>query len=119
MTSNARSEKGRTGTKARQQYAIIVTFELEDGAAARFRHLVAENARKSVAQETGCLRFDVLFPTDGASPHDVVLYEIYTDPAAFDLHLASAHFKSFDEETRTLVRRKTVTAYAVDQNAKA
>lgn len=100
-------------------YAITVSFELQDGAAEKFHRLVAENARNSVALEPGCLRFDVLFPTNGAVGREVFLYEIYTDQAAFDIHLASAHFRSFDEETRTLVRKKTVNAFTVDQNAKA
>lgn len=102
---------------AKQEYAITVTFELEDGAAEQFHRLVTENARQSVALEPGCIRFDVLFPVAGAQ--EVFLYEIYTDQAAFDVHLASAHFKSFDEKTRALVRKKTVNAFAVDQNAKA
>jgi autoinducer 2-degrading protein len=99
-------------------YAITVSFELEEGAAEKFHPLVAENARQSVALEPGCLRFDVLFPTNGAMGREVFLYEIYTNQAAFDVHLATAHFKSFDEETRTLVRKKTVNAFTVDQNAK-
>lgn len=98
-------------------YAITVTFELEDGAAETFHRLVTENARQSVALEPGCIRFDVLFPV--AHALEVSLYEIYTDQAAFDFHLASAHFKSFDEQTRALVRSKTVNAFTVDQNAKA
>lgn len=101
----------------RQEYAITVTCELEEGAAEQFHLLVMENARHSVALEPGCIRFDVLFPL--ARTHEVFLYEIYTDQAAFDVHLASAHFKTFDEQTRNLVRRKTVNAFSVDQNAKA
>lgn len=100
-------------------YAITVLFELEMGATEQFHRLVAENARQSVALEPGCLRFDVLTPTDKARADEVFLYEIYTDQAAFDVHLASAHFKSFDEQTRALVRRKTVHAFAVNENAKA
>jgi quinol monooxygenase YgiN len=97
-------------------FAITVTFELEEGTTDLFHRLVAENARQSVALEPGCLRFDVLFPTNGA--REVFLYEIYTDQAAFDVHLASAHFRTFDEETRALIRKKTVNAFTVDQNAK-
>lgn len=120
----------RTGTEpsaqeiarpARQTggFAITVSFELEEGAAERFHHLVAENARQSVALEPGCLRFDVLTPLDGTKGREVLLYEIYADQGAFDVHLASAHFKSFDEQTRMLVRRKTVRAFVVGENAKA
>ena len=104
------------GKSAASAYAITVTFELEEGSAEKFHRLVAENARQSIALEPGCIRFDVLFPM--ARTHEVFLYEIYTDQAAFDVHLATAHFKSFDEETRTLVRKKTVNAFTVDQNAK-
>ena len=109
----------RQAAPSASAYAITVSFELEDGAAEKFHPLVAENARQSVALEPGCLRFDVLSPANGAIDHEVFLYEIYTDQAAFDFHLASAHFKSFDEQTRTLVRKKTVNAFTVDQNAKA
>jgi autoinducer 2-degrading protein len=111
------SAKERQAASA-NAFAITVSFELEEGAAEKFHRLVAENARQSVALEPGCLRFDVLFPTDGAPGREVFLYEIYADPAAFDIHLASQHFKSFDEETRALVRKKTVNAFTVDQNAK-
>ena len=47
------------------------------------------------------------------------LYEIYTDQAALEVHLASENFKTFGQETRSLVRGKTLHAYSVDQNAKA
>ena len=110
--------EGRQAAYAANAYAITVSFELEDGAAEKFHRLVAENARQSVALEPGCLRFDVLFPANGGMSREVFLYEVYTDQAAFDVHLTSPHFKSFDEETRTLVRRKTVNAFTVDQNAK-
>jgi len=100
-------------------FAVTVLFELEEGASELFHRLVADNARQSVALESGCLRFDVLTPSDAAGSLEVFLYEIYTDPAAFDVHLASDHFRAFDERTRPLVRRKTVRVFAVGQNAKS
>jgi autoinducer 2-degrading protein len=109
----------RCGLSYAAGYAITVSFELENGTADEFRRLVAENARQSVALEPGCIRFDVLHPTDGARSHEVFLYEIYTDQSAFEFHLASPHFKRFDEQTRSMVRRKTVNAFTVVQNAKA
>jgi autoinducer 2-degrading protein len=98
-------------------FAITVTFELVDGAFAEFHRLVKENAARSVATEPDCLRFDVLTPSTGQGPQ-VFLYEIYSDRAAFDLHLASDHYLHFDARTRALVSKKTVTAYAVEENAK-
>lgn len=97
-------------------FAVTVAFELVEGAFTDFRRLVGENAAQSVASEAGCRRFDVLTPEENGGS-DVVLYEIYVDRAAFDVHLASAHFKAFDDATRDLVRRKTVATFRVTENA--
>lgn len=100
-------------------FAITVAFELERGAFPAFLELVTENARQSVEAEPDCLRFDVLTPVDAGSGEQVLLYEIYRDEAAFDAHLASPHFRRFDERTRDLVRRKTVRSFSVAEHAKA
>ena len=96
--------------------ALVVEFTLREGARAAFLPLVRENAAQSVAREAGCLRFDVLEPE--GSPADVLLYEIYTDRAAFDAHLASEHFRQFDAVTRDLVAAKAVRLCALSENAK-
>lgn len=103
---------------AEAAFALTVVFELVDGAFPEFYRLVAENAAQSVKQEPGCLRFDVLTPLGAEKPSQVFLYEIYRDRAAFDLHLTSAHYLSFDACTRNMVRRKTVVTYRVDENCK-
>ena len=103
--------------RASGAYAITVAFELVDGAFAKFYELISDNARRSVEAEPGCLRFDVLTPANGREGQ-VFLYEIYEDQMAFDVHLASAHFKLFDRQSRDLVRSKTIVAYAVEENAK-
>lgn len=84
-----------------------------------FRAMMLENAKTSVAIEPGCLRFDVLEPSVHGKTHRVVLYEIYTDRAAFDLHLASGHFKAFDAASRDMVVSKTVETLTVTINAKS
>ena len=108
-------ERTRSNTAA---FAITVAFELLEGAFPEFHRLVAENAALSVKLEPDCLRFDVLTPTDAAGSTHVFLYEIYKDRAAFDLHLASDHFRHFDQRSRDLVISKTVVAYTVQENAK-
>jgi len=100
-------------------YVISVEFELEPGARERFLDLVKENAAASVRDERGCLRFDVLTPrSEGQSGADVLLYEIYTDRAAFDAHRTAPHFLAFDAATRRLVRRKKVTEFDIAENRK-
>ncbi|MCV3207143.1 antibiotic biosynthesis monooxygenase [Mesorhizobium sp. YC-39] len=110
-----RRGKERLGAAA---FAITVAFELLEGAFPEFHRLVTENASLSVALEPDCLRFDVLTPADAAASSHVLLYEIYRDRAAFDLHLASDHFRQFDQRSRDLVISKTVVAYRVEENAK-
>jgi autoinducer 2-degrading protein len=92
-------------------YAIIVDFRLKPGAAGAFRRLIDENARASVREEPGCRRFDVLAPK--GEPDRIVLYEIYDDRAAFEAHLKTAHFASFNAESAPLVAEKSVMEYAL------
>ena len=53
--------------------------------------------------------FDVC--VDPARDNFVLLYEVYSDRAAFDLHLASEHFAAFDAEVRDWVSAKTVSTF--------
>ena len=88
--------------------AIIVDFEIKPDRLAEFLPLMAENAAASMREEPGCQQFDVCQDPD--TPHRIFLYEIYDDRAAFETHLASAHFRRFDAATREMVTAKTVRA---------
>ena len=94
------------------QFALTVTFRLHPGQRDAFLPLMLDNARQSRASEPGCLRFDVLMPDpdDGVT---VFLYEVYTDRAAFDAHLAADHYHRFDAATRALVAGKLVQFFAL------
>jgi (4S)-4-hydroxy-5-phosphonooxypentane-2,3-dione isomerase len=87
-------------------FAIIVDFRLQPGVREQFRRLMDANARMSAGTESGCRRFDVLEPND--QPDRVLLYEIYTDEAAFAEHMKSAHFIQFDAESAPLVSGKSI-----------
>ncbi len=88
---------------------ITVDFRIKPEFAAAFRERMIANARASREREPGCLQFDVC--TDPANAECIYLYEVYTDRAAFDVHLNSEHFKSFDREVGAWVAAKTVHAY--------
>jgi quinol monooxygenase YgiN len=92
-------------------YAIIVDFRLKPGSQAAFRRLVDDNAIASVRDEPGCRRFDVLEPK--GENERIVLYEIYDDRAAFDAHLKTAHFASFNAASAPYVAEKRVLEYAL------
>ena len=86
-------------------YLVAVTFRIHPEHATAFLGRVQVQARDSLT-EPGCQRFDVWHaPADAAT---VFLYEIYDDRAAFDAHLASAHFRAFDAEVAPWVADKKV-----------
>lgn len=86
-------------------YLVAVTFQIAPDNAQAFTARVQQQATDSLT-ETGCQRFDVWCdPTD---PAKVFLYEIYDDRAAFDVHLASDHFKAFDAEVGPWITDKQI-----------
>jgi len=88
-------------------FVIVVDFHLKQGARSEFRRLIDANADASVRTEPGCLQFDVLEP-EGEDDR-VLLYEIYTDKAAFDAHLLTEHFRVFASMSEALYLEKKVT----------
>ncbi|MBM3492485.1 MAG: antibiotic biosynthesis monooxygenase [Alphaproteobacteria bacterium] len=86
--------------------ALFVTFEVEPGRMTTFLPLIQAHAGRSKANEPGCLRFDVLLPKEGGD--QVLLYELYADQAAFDLHAQSAHMARYREETKGMTKPPAV-----------
>lgn len=90
-------------------FAVVVTFQIDPAQASEFLGLVTQNAATSLEVEADCHRFDVC--TDPATPNEVFLYELYTDRAGFDAHLASPHFKTFDAAVGPMIADKHVRTY--------
>lgn len=57
---------------------------------ADFVEAITTNAERSVADEPGCLRFDVT--RDAADELHFLFYEVYADEAALEAHRAAPHF---------------------------
>ena len=91
-------------------FAVCVTFQVHLDQLADFLPLMKENATRSLQEEPGCMRFDVL--TDPSRPGEVFLYELYSDAAAFDEHLASAHFKAFDKAVSGMIADKKIATFS-------
>lgn len=89
---------------------VAVTFEILPERAEAFRDRVRRQAEDSL-EEPGCQRFDVWCDTGDCCR--VFLFEIYHDRAAFDAHLASAHFRDFDSEVAPWVRDKQVELWSL------
>ena len=95
---------------------VLVEFRLTPGARDAFLEAVTINARSSVRDEPGCLRFDIL--TDHGKTRDsVVLYEIYENSAAFDAHRQTPHFATFHEATDGMVEKRILRLLDVIENA--
>ena len=90
-------------------FVVVVEFTARSEHAAAFRERVQQQAQDSLNLEPECHVFDVCVDPDREEL--VLLYEVYTDRAAFDLHLASNHFKSFDAEVRDWVANKQVSTF--------
>ncbi len=90
-------------------YVITVTFEVKAEALADFRAAVLAQAKNSLEREAGCRRFDVCLAED--RPEQVFLYEIYDDKAAFDAHLQTDHYKSFNAAAAPMLLDKAVSAW--------
>lgn len=91
-------------------YAVTVRFQINPETADAFLDLMRQNARASVRDEPGCHQFDVC--TDADRPGEVFLYEIYDDRAAFEAHMTTAHFISFDAASAPFVLSKDVQCFA-------
>ncbi|MCX7303125.1 MAG: putative quinol monooxygenase [Hyphomicrobiales bacterium] len=71
------------------QISIIVEFETQGGREDEFIALMKDHARKTLAEERGCLRFEVVKVLDakGApAPNLILVTELYADQTALALH---------------------------------
>ncbi|MBV9288546.1 MAG: antibiotic biosynthesis monooxygenase [Hyphomicrobiales bacterium] len=89
---------------------VLVEFLVKPSFVARFRDLIAANAKASIERETGCRRFDVL--CDPMEPRRFVLYEIYDGEEAFAEHLASSHYQSFAAAIDNQIDRRAISRLA-------
>ncbi|OWT56859.1 putative quinol monooxygenase [Candidimonas nitroreducens] len=91
-------------------FIIAATFTIYEACADEFRRAILENAATSMRDEEGCLTFDVC---EAAADPVFFLYEKYASEDAFKLHLASAHFLSFNRASQPWVREKKVERYSL------
>jgi quinol monooxygenase YgiN len=90
-------------------YVVTVKFRVDPARLADFMPLMVANARDARERENGCRQFDVC--RDPARPEMVLLYELYDDRAAFEKHLQTPHFQSFDAAVRDMVVDKVVRTW--------
>ena len=78
--------------------ALVVTMQIKPEHRATFMEAMLDDARGSVENEPGCLRFDVI--QDREDPNRIHLYEVYRDEAAIEAHRQAPHFLKFRETVK-------------------
>jgi autoinducer 2-degrading protein len=102
------------------QISIIVEYELHPGREEDFAAMLKDHARRSLLEEDGCLRFDVLKPfgEDRAPIADrMMASQIYVDRAAVDVHMANPRLAAFRAAAAPMLnaRRLVMSAILVDR----
>jgi quinol monooxygenase YgiN len=90
-------------------YVRIAELEIEPAQIEAFAAATSEVGQASVQSEDGCLMLYAVAERD--NPGRVRVFEIYRDPAAYQAHLQTPHFKKFRATTETMVKsRKLIDA---------
>lgn len=90
-------------------FVVLVQFIIKPENLDAFIERVEQQANDSLTFEDECHQFDVSISND--DPNLVLLYEVYTDRQAFDVHLDSDHFHDFNAKVTPWVESKILTTY--------
>ncbi|WP_110685978.1 putative quinol monooxygenase [Salinicola aestuarinus] len=82
-------------------FVVLAEFSIKPRQVPAFLALAHNDASESLANEEGCLSFEVLTPE--GSEDVVVLHEIYRDRAAFEHHTTMPHYAPFKEGSAPLL----------------
>ena len=78
------------------KFAIIATIEIAPGRTDEFVPLLMAHRARCLQDEPGTLQFDVLQPREDITK--VMIYEVYSDEAAFDTHSNGSSLACLREE---------------------
>lgn len=83
-------------------FSLWVTLDVLPEYREEFLEAIAENSRKSVSDEAGCFRFDVV--ELGSNTNHFAFYEVYRDEEAFENeHKQAEHYLKYREISRKVV----------------
>ncbi|MDO6840533.1 antibiotic biosynthesis monooxygenase family protein [Paraglaciecola chathamensis] len=97
-------------------FVVTVKFIVNMTFQAQFMEAAQKQARNSLLLEPECHYFDVCKSQE--NHNEVFLYEIYETAKAFDEHLMTSHFKSFDQKTSNWIESKKVETYELARSLK-
>ena len=97
--------------------AIVAYLTAKPGMEAEFQKKMTAQAERCLANEPGCLQFDVV--QDPKNPARLVMLEVYQDDAAIKAHQESQHFKDFRPVITELVAERKVEVFNMVSDGKA
>lgn len=96
--------------------AIVAYLTTKPGKEAEFQEHMTAQARRCLANEPGCLQFDVV--QDPKNPTRFVMLEVYKDDDAIKAHQDSQHFKDFRPVVADLLAERKVEVYRMVSDGK-
>jgi quinol monooxygenase YgiN len=87
------------------KFAIVATFEVAEGRMDEFLPLLLAHRDRCLKDEPGTLRFDVLRPRN--EENTIMLYEVYEDDAAFQVHWNGPSVARMRADTTGMVAKLT------------
>jgi autoinducer 2-degrading protein len=97
--------------------AIVAYLTAKPGKEAEFKEQMTAQAKRCLANESGCLQFDVV--QDAKSPARFVMLEVYKDDEAIKAHQDSQHFKDFRPVVSELVAERKVEVFHMVSDGKS
>ncbi|HEX3347581.1 MAG TPA: putative quinol monooxygenase [Acetobacteraceae bacterium] len=91
--------------------AIVVEFRAKPGMAREFEAHIRDHAARTLAEEPGCERFDVLQPLKQDGMPDlgrILLFELYSSHAAFDAHRDNPRMKEVGPRGAELIESRVL-----------
>jgi (4S)-4-hydroxy-5-phosphonooxypentane-2,3-dione isomerase len=93
------------------KFATVGTIEVALGRRDQLLPLLVAHKARCLKDEPGTLHFEILLPKDDDTK--VLLYEVYRDDAAFEVHRNGPSFARWREETAGMVVKIYGTRCAV------
>jgi autoinducer 2-degrading protein len=97
--------------------AILAYLTAKPGKEAEFKEKMTAQAKRCLANETGCLQFDVV--QDPKNATRFVMIEVYKDDAAIQAHQDSQHFKDFRPVVGDLIADRKIEILNMVSDGKA
>ncbi len=90
------------------KFAVVATYDIAPEQLGTFIPLLKAHRDRCLRDEPGTLRFDILQPE-----HNLMLYEVYENEEAFQVHRNGASLARFLKEAAAVERKLTFTKCAL------